>query len=141
MFVLDTNVISELRRAEKGDARVFAWGSSHGQSDFYLSAVTILEIALGARLLARKDKSRGAVLLTWIDRIVLPEFEGRILPVDVAVARRCALLHIPTPMGKNDALIAATALVHGMQVATRNVVDFERTGVKLINPWLQGARK
>jgi len=135
MFVLDTNVVSELRRAEKGDPRVFAWASSHREADFFLSAITILEIELGARLLERKDKTRGAILHAWIDRYVLPEFEGRILPIDVAVAMRCASLHVPTPMASNDALIAATALVHGMAVATRNEVDFARTGVMVVNPW------
>jgi predicted nucleic acid-binding protein len=135
MFVLDTNVVSELRRPEKADPRVMAWASSAPLDHFFLSAITVSELELGVLLIERKDPSQGAVLRAWIDRQVLTRFEGRILAVDAAVAQRCARLHVPDPCAERDALIAATALVHGMAVATRNVADFESTGVPLFNPW------
>jgi predicted nucleic acid-binding protein len=97
--------------------------------------ITILEIEVGSLLLARRDPARGAVLKTWIEDKVLPAFAGRLLPVDLAVARRCAQLHVPDFRGERDALIAATALVHGMCVVTRNVADFQPMGVDLLNPW------
>jgi predicted nucleic acid-binding protein len=135
MFLLDTNVISELRRPEKADRNVVAWASTIPAASFFLSAISILEIELGALLSARKDAAQGAVLRAWIDGQILPRFEGRILPVDTAVAQRCARLHVPDPRAQRDALIAATAMVHGLAVVTRNVADFEPAGVALINPW------
>lgn len=86
-------------------------------------------------MIARRDEAQGAVLRAWIDGKVLPSFDGRILPVDTAVARCCARLHVPDPRAERDALIAATALVHRLQVVTRNVADFHSMGVELINPW------
>jgi len=83
----------------------------------------------------RKDATQGAALRTWIDQQILPRFEGRIFAVDVAIAQCCARLHVPDPRSERDALIAATALVHGMTVATRNVADFAPTKVRTINPW------
>ncbi|NEX19222.1 type II toxin-antitoxin system VapC family toxin [Thiorhodococcus mannitoliphagus] len=138
MFVLDTNVISELRRPDKADARVLAWASSQPLTGFFISSITLLEIELGAPLLERRDKAQGAVLRAWIDRQVLPSFEGRVLPIDIAVAQACAQLHVPDPRPDRDALIAATALVHGMTVVTRNVSDFEPMGVPTVNPWACG---
>lgn len=138
MFVLDTDVVSELRRPGKADPGVTAWASATPLAGFFLSSITVLELELGALLLERKDATRGAVLRTWIDNQVLPRFEGRILAVDTAVARRCARLHVPDPRAERDALIAATALVHGMTVVTRNVIDFEATGVAVLNPWSSG---
>jgi len=108
-------------------------------ADFFISAISILEIELGARLIERKDAARGAVLRAWIDNHILARFENRILAVDTAVALRCAQLHVPNPRAERDALIAATALVHGLTIVTRNVGDFEPTGVPLINPWEQAA--
>ena len=135
MFVLDTNVVSELRRPQRADPKVLAWASGLPVANLYLSAITVLELELGALLIARKDKSQGEVLRAWIDGQILPRFEGRVLPVDTAVAQCCARLHVPDPRAERDALIAATALAHGMTVATRNVADFEATGAKLFNPW------
>ncbi len=100
-----------------------------------MSAISILEIELGARLTARRDAAQGAALRTWIDNQILVRFEDRILAVDTAVAQRCARLHVPNPRAERDALIAATALVHSLTVVTRNVADFEPTGVPLLNPW------
>ncbi len=135
MFVLDTNVVSELRRPEKADHRVVAWASAIPLASFFLSSITVLELELGTLLRERKDPAQGMILRTWIDNQVLPRFDGRILAIDVAITQRCAHLHVPDPRAERDALIAATALVHGMTVATRNVADFEPTGVQTTNPW------
>ena len=137
MFLLDTNVLSELRKAGEGraDANVVAWLSSVDAATLYLSAITLMEIELGVLRIERRDAAQGGRLRTWVTRHILPEFLDRTLPVDVAVALRCAPLHVPDPRSERDSLIAATALVHGMTVVTRNVADFETTGVPLLNPW------
>jgi toxin FitB len=135
MFLLDTNVISELRRPDKADRNVVAWANAVPAANFFMSVISVLEIELGARLIEREDAARGAILRNWIDTQVLARFEGRILAIDTAVAQRCAQLHVPNPRAERDALIAATALVHGLTVVTRNVGDFEPTGVPLLNPW------
>ena len=134
-YLLDTNVVSELRRLDRVDARVKSWADSVAIEDQYLSVLTLLEIEVGARAIERRDKAQGAVLRGWIDNRLLPQFVGRILPVHEAVAVRCAQLHVPNPKPDLDALIAATALVHGLCVVTRNVADFQSMGVKLLNPW------
>ena len=137
MFVLDTNVVSELRKVRlgKADTNVTAWTESVDAAELFVSAITIVELELGVRSIERKDASQGALLRSWLEQRVLPEFSRRTLPVDTAVAQRCARLHVPDKRGERDALIAATALVHGMTVVTRNVADFKSTGVPLINPW------
>jgi hypothetical protein len=135
MFLLDTNVISELRRLDKADRNVATWANAHSATSFYISAISVFEIELGALLIARKDQSQGDALRAWIDHQVLPRFEGRVLAIDATVAQRCARLHVPNPRADRDALIAATALVHNLSVVTRNEADFASTGVMLINPW------
>ena len=135
MFLLDTNVISELRRPERANTNVVAWARTIPAASFFLSAISILEIELGALQVARRDAPQGAVLRAWIDNQILPRFDGRILAIDTVVAQRCAQLHVPDPRAERDALIAATALVHGLTVVTRNVADFELIGVTLLNPW------
>jgi predicted nucleic acid-binding protein len=100
-----------------------------------VSAITILELELNVLPIERKDATQGALLRSWLEQHVLPEFSGRTLPVDTAVAQRCARLHVPDKRGERDTLIAATALVHGMTVVTRNVADFKPTGVTIVNPW------
>lgn len=141
MFLLDTNVISELRKAGDGkaDANVTAWLSDQDTSQLYVSAITLMELELGILLIGRRDAGQGARLRTWMDSHVLPEFSERTLPVDTAVALRCARLHVPDPRPDRDAYIAATALVHGMTVVTRNVADFEPAGVGVLNPWAEEA--
>lgn len=137
MFVLDTNVVSELRKVRlgKADANVVSWTESVDATDLFVSAITIMELELGVLSIERKDATQGGMLRLWLEQQVLPEFSGRTLPVDTAVAQRCARVHVPNKRGERDALIAATALVHGMTVVTRNVADFQHTGVALINPW------
>ncbi|EDW2054884.1 type II toxin-antitoxin system VapC family toxin [Salmonella enterica subsp. enterica] len=138
MYVLDTNVVSELRKARTGkiDTNVATWAESMEASDLFISSITIMELELGILSVERRDAIQGSLLRSWFEQHVLPEFSGRTLPVDTAVALRCARLHVPDKRGERDALIAATALVHGMTVVTRNVVDFEPTGVSIINPWV-----
>lgn len=137
MYILDTNVVSELRKAGDGkaDPNVTAWLSQQNADHFYLSVITLMELEIGILRVQRRDTTQGALLRTWLDSMVRPEFAARLLPVDEAVATRCARLHIPDPRAERDALIAATALVHGMSVVTRNIADFSATGVGLVNPW------
>lgn len=137
MFVLDTNVVSELRKIRVGraDPHVAKWADSVDAVDLYLSAITVQELEVGVLLAERRDPAQGAIFRTWLDSHVLPAFTGRILPVDMAVAQRSAKLHVPDPRPIRDALIAGTALVHGMTVVTRNAADFAPTGVPLFNPW------
>lgn len=137
MFILDTNVLSELRKVGDGraDPKVVAWLSGIDAARIYLSAITVLEIELGILRVDRRDPDQGARLRTWMDRHVMPEFADRILPVDASTALRCARLHVPDPRADRDAYIAATALVHGMTVVTRNTADFQPTGCLLLNPW------
>jgi hypothetical protein len=137
MYLLDTNVVAELRKAKAGkaDKNVAAWAESVAPSSLFLSAITVLELELGVLLMERRDHAQGAMLHSWIDGHVLPAFAGRILPIDSPVARRCAQLHVPGPKSERDAFIAATALVHGMTVVTRNIGDFRSTDVAMLNPW------
>jgi hypothetical protein len=140
MYLLDTNVVSELRKAKKADRGVRTWAQAIPASSLYLSAISILELEIGILLLERRDRKQGAILRAWMDGHVLPAFDGRILAIDAAVARRCAALHVPSPRSDRDALIAATALVHSMTVVTRNVDHFQPTGVAVVNPWQSSAR-
>lgn len=137
MFLLDTNVVSELRKARSGkaDARVVAWAGSVPSSSLYLSTISILELEMGVLQVERRDSAQGRLLRAWLDGQVLPAFQGRVLSLDTEVAQRCARLHVPDPRAERDAVIAATALVHGMTVVTRNTRDFEATGVLLLDPW------
>jgi toxin FitB len=135
MYILDTNVISELRKAKKTHPNVKKWAERVASASLYISVISVLELEIGILLIDRRDKEQGAILRTWMDRHVLPTFSGRVLSIDTDVARRCATLHVPNPRSDRDALIAATALVHGLTVVTRNVPDFERTGVGILNLW------
>ena len=137
MFLLDTNVISELRKVRLGraDKNVAQWADSVDAIDLYLSVIAIQELELGVLLVERREPTQGAIFRTWLENHVLPAFSGRILPVDTAVAQRCASLHVPDPGPAMDSLIAATALVHGLTLVTRNVADFQSSGVAMLNPW------
>lgn len=137
MYLLDTNVLAELRKAKAGkaDKAVTAWANSVAPASLFLSSITVLEMELGILLLERRDPAQGAILREWMESHVLPAFAGRILAIDTIVARRCAQLHVPDPKSERDAFIAATALVHGFTMVTRNVADFAATGVVTLNPW------
>ena len=130
-------VVSELRKAgdDRADPNMTAWIAGRDAAAFFLSAITVMELEIGVRRIERRDEVQGALLRAWLDDQVLREFDGRVLSVDTVVALQCARLHIPDPRSDRDALIAATALVHGMTVVTRNVADFRNMGIPLVDPW------
>jgi toxin FitB len=136
MFLLDTNVVSELRRPERANANVHAWASNTRAALYLISVVTVLELERGTLLMERRDAIQGAILRRWVDQDILKSLASRILTIDVVIAMQCAALHVPNPRPERDALIAATALTHGLTVVTRNTADFEPMGVSLLNPWL-----
>ena len=137
MFILDTNVVSELRKIRSGKAvvQVAKWADSVNASTLFISVITVLELENGVLRMERRDAQQGLLLRSWLDNQVLPEFAERTLPIDAAIAQCCARLHVPDPRAERDALIAATAFVHKMAIVTRNTIDFKNMGVKLINPW------
>jgi predicted nucleic acid-binding protein len=140
-YLIDTNVWSELRNRARADNNVRTWAQAANPADLYLSVVTVFELERGVRLVERRDPQQGSRLRGWLEERVLEPFHRQILPIDTAIARRCAALHVPDPRPERDALIAATALVHGLTVVTRNVGDFKPMGVALLNPWAaSGAR-
>ena len=137
MYLLDTNVISEIRKIRFGSANknVAKWADDVDARELYLSVITVEELEIGVLLLERRDPKQGSVLRAWLDQQVLPTFEGRILEIDMAIVLRSAYLHVPNPKLLRAGLIAATALVHSMTVVTRNVDDFKMAGVKIFDPW------
>lgn len=136
MYLVDTNVISELRRGTHADVAVRAWALERLREDLYCSAISILELRIGALRALRKDPPKGRLLREWLEVRVIPDFGDRIIAVDTEIALACAPLHVPDPKPHRDAFIAATALVHDLTVVTRNTSNFERMGVKLLNPWM-----
>jgi len=137
MYILDTNVISELRKAKSGKAnkKVINWAGGVPTASLYLSVITILELETGVRLIERLDQKQGVMLRTWLDNYVLPAFSERIIPIDTAVALCCASMHVHNPRPDRDALIAATAITHKMTMVSRNINDFKHMDVQLLNPW------
>lgn len=136
MFVLDTNVISELRHGKPHQsAEVRVWAAGQPSSKLFLSAITILELEIGIQALERRMPAQGSALRTWLAGVRVA-FAGRILPFTESTAPVCASLHVPDPRSERDAMIAATAIEHSFTVVTRNVSDFVDTGVALVNPWL-----
>ena len=140
MFLLDSNIVSELRKAPSGRANpgVVAWAKAVPPESLFISAITLLELEKGVQLKARQDPDAGRILRRWMTEKVLPAFLGRVLAVDAAVALENAGYHVPDPRPLADSLIAATSKVHGLCVVTRNVQDFapfEASWVRLLNPW------
>lgn len=137
MFLLDTNVISELRKVKSGkaDKNVAKWSKTVDANDLFISVITLQEIELGIVLMERKDAKQGALLRKWFSDQVIPTFAERTLVVDAAVAKKCAEINAESIRPYRDGFIAATARVHRMTLVTRDVGDFEGTGVQLANPW------
>jgi toxin FitB len=136
MFVLDTNVISELRHGKpQQSALVRAWAAGQPSSRLYLSAISILELEKGILALERRMPAQGSALRAWLAG-VRSAFAGRILPFTENTAPICAALHVADPRSERDAVIAASAIEHRFAVVTRNVSDFANAGVALVNPWL-----
>ena len=135
MFLLDTNVISELRQGKPmQNAQVLAWAKGHIFDRFFLSAITILELEKGVQALEHKQPPQGQALRRWLDGVT-DVFDGRTIPFSASMSKRCAALHFPNALSERDAMIAATALEHRFTVVTRNLKDFQSTGVQLLNPW------
>lgn len=138
MYVLDTNVVSELRKVRSGKANlgVAEWAAQIPSAELFVSAITIHELEHGILLMERSDPAQGALLRSWLDQRVTAAFAERVLPVDERVARRAAALHVPDPVPFRDALIGGTALAHGMAVVTRDLKDFDRfDDLEVVNPW------
>lgn len=138
MFLLDTNVISELRKAStnKADSNLIEWANQQSVGSLFISSISILEIEMGILQKERKDPTQAAKLRTWLNSHVLKAFSDRILSLDTSVALQCAKFHVPNPKSERDAMIGATAKVHGMTLITRNIKDFQHMGLNLLNPWL-----
>lgn len=137
MYLLDTNVVSEFRKLGSGqiNSNVKIWAEETDPELMFLSAISILELEIGVLQVERRDKKQGQVLRKWLSKYVLPAFSERVLPIDLAVAQRCAALHVPNPKSDRDALIASTAIEHRMTIVTRNISDFSQSGVKIFDPW------
>lgn len=135
-MLLDTNVLSEVRKPKLiANEGVRTWFASQRPSELFLSVITILEIELGIARLERRDGFQAQMLQRWLEEEVLDAFSERLLEVDVEVARIAARMHVPDPRSERDALIAATAKVHGLTVVTHNTKDFVTLGVRMIDPW------
>ena len=133
-YLVDTNVVSELRKGERADPLVTDWFRRRRTQDVFLSVLTVSELRRGVRRIRRRDSQAASVLDAWLDRI-LDRFRDRVLDVDLAVAERWSRLGVPDPLTDVDGLIVATALVHDLVVVTRNVKHIARTGVRHFNPF------
>jgi predicted nucleic acid-binding protein len=137
MLLLDTNVVSELRKVASGRAHpnVVVWNETVDPAETFISSVVLHELAIGVRLVEHNDPAAGKGLRNWLETTVLTTFSGRILPLDEAVAVQAARWHVPDSKPINDTYIAATAFTHRLTLVTRNIRDFDGMGVALVNPW------
>lgn len=133
-YLIDTNVLSELRKGPRCDSRVAAWFAALPADEVFLSVLVVGEIRRGIEQIRRRDPRSARLLETWLRRVVV-EHADRILPVDEAVADEWGRLSVPNPIPVIDGLMAATARGHGLTLATRNVKDIERTNVPFVNPF------
>jgi hypothetical protein len=137
MYLLDTDVLSELRKIHsgKGNQSVAAWFHGRPLDSIYLSVINIMELRLGVVGLTRYYPIQAAIYQSWLEAVLQMGFATHILPVDLPVALKCGELHVPDRRPFRDALLGATALVHRLTVVTGNVKDFAPMGVAIINPW------
>jgi len=137
LYLLDTNVVSDLRKAgtPAADPNLIEWASDIESGHLYISSITVLELEIGVQRLERRDKRQGKVLRSWLEDRVYPSFEGRVLAFCLDSAAYCAQLHVPNQRSDRDSFIASIAYVHDMTVATRNLKDFSGMGISLVNPW------
>ena len=133
-YLLDTNVLSDLCRGASESLET--WFAEQSTADLAISTITLLELDVGVRRLHHRDPTTGGLLRVWLEEIVRPMFVGRTLAVDELVALEASRLQAVDPMPDMDALIAATALSHGLTLVTRNTADMARSGVAVLNPWL-----
>jgi predicted nucleic acid-binding protein len=138
MYLLDTNVISELRKAgsNRANSNVIQWAKDKPTTSLFISAITVLEIEMGVLKIERKDPKQAAIYRTWLNSHVLKAFSDRVLPFDTSVALKCAQLHVPNPKSERDAMIAATSIIHGLTLVTRNEKDFTHMEIEVVNPWV-----
>jgi len=134
-YLLDTNVASALRRRDRAERRVLDWFESFAGAEFFVSVLTMMEIEIGARQLELYDRRQAAVIRAWKEGPLETRFRGRFVNLDLEIAERCAALHVPDPQPEIDALIAATAIVKRLTLATRNERDFAGMPVAVVNPW------
>jgi toxin FitB len=134
-FLLDTNVVSEMRRKDRLTGRALDWLQRQAVDDLHISVLAMMEIEIGIQRLARRDEKQAAMLRAWKEGPLTREFRGRILAIDLEIAEGCAALHVPDPQPEIDALIAATAIVKRLTLVTRNERDFAGMPVAVINPW------
>jgi len=136
-WLLDTNVVAELRKRDRTNPGVIAWQHRTRGEDKYLSALTLGEIRRGIESIRRRDEPSAVALEQWLSRL-RESFSGRILTVDAAIADRWDALDVPDRLPVVDGLLAATALVHGLTLVTRNVRDIQRTGAQVLDPFSPG---
>ncbi len=134
-YLIDTNVISELRKGDRADPNVISWYADVADAEVYLSALTLGELRQGVERVRRKDTRAAAALESWLGRVA-DQHGGRVLPVDWSIAEEWGRMGVPDPLPVVDGLLAATAKVLGLTLVTRNIADVERTGVSCVNPFL-----
>jgi toxin FitB len=141
MFLLDTNVISESRKlgTSRIDKHAALWFAETDAETTFISVMTVFELERGVRQMERRDAAQGAVLRRWLNDQVMATYENRTLPLTRSVGLICAGLHIPDPKSERDAWIAATAIDADLTLVSRNVDDFANMGIRVINPFDEGA--